>query len=524
MKVLISDPITVEGQKILTEAGLEVVFLPDASASEKAIAARAVQGWILRSGTTITSEMIAGAESLQVIGRAGVGIDNIDLKAATRRGIVVMNTPDVNTISAAEHTVAMMLSLSRNIHIGHGGLLLGKWNRDGLVGTELRNKTLGVVGLGKIGQEVIKRCRPFRMNILGYDPYVSQDPFSADEGRVVSLDELTAQADYITLHVPLTNATQDLFDYKRLCQMKPTARILNVARGGIIKEADLAQALNEEKIAGAAVDVFTVEPLEESNPLIKAKNIVLTPHLGAATQEAKEGVSRAVCEQVRDFLVYEKLHNAVNIPISNLRKLKEIQHHLELAEVMGKLQNQLLSSVLKKIHVECAGTMAEAKLAALAFIKGLLADRVPERVNYINAETLAIDLGIKIEHSYSSDSGAYTNIIRTVVSSAKETNEIHGSIFEGKRLRLVNIFGYEMDITPRGTMLFARNKDVPGVIGKVGTALGRAKVNIGAYLLSRDAMGQQAFAVIRVDNPVPDEILKTLIALDEITYLQQIHC
>ena len=257
---------------------------------------------------------------------------------------------------------------------------------------------------------------------------------------------------------------------------------------------------------------------------MKAPNIVLTPHLGASTQEAKEGVSMAVCEQVRDYLNHEKLNNALNMPISDLAKLKEIQTNLNLAETMGKLQGQLNHRAIKKVHVECAGTMDEAKPAALAFLKGLLNDRIPDRVNYINAETLAIELGIGIEHSYTSDCGSYTNLIRTQVKGETDCTEIHGSVFEGNQIRLVNILGYEFDVTPYGTMLFARNKDVRGVIGKVGTMLGKANVNIGAYLLSREMNDGEAFAVIRVDNPVAEDILIDLEDLPEIISVQQLHC
>jgi D-3-phosphoglycerate dehydrogenase len=306
--------------------------------------------------------------------------------------------------------------------------------------------------------------------------------------------------------------------------MKPTARIVNVARGGIINEEDLCRILTDGKIAGAAIDVFSTEPIDKSNPLLKAPNILLTPHLGASTEEAKEGVSVAVCEQVRDYLVHQKLVNALNMPISDLAILSEIQVHLDLAELMGNLQVQLNPGIIKKVNVECAGSMHEAKPAALAFLKGLLNGRVPDRVNYINAEILAVELGIQIEYSYSTDCGTYTNLIRTKVQGESVTNEIHGSIFEGKRVRLVNILGYEIDVTPYGTMLFARNKDVPGVIGKVGTMLGEAKINIGAYLLSREMNNGEAFAVLRVDNSVPEDILLKLEDLPEILSVQQLHC
>ncbi|MBT3479018.1 MAG: phosphoglycerate dehydrogenase [Candidatus Marinimicrobia bacterium] len=524
MKILVSDPITESGMAVLTDANFDVVQLPEGTPEEKAEACKDIHGWVIRSGTKITAEMIDGAENLQVIGRAGVGVDNIDIPAATRRGVVVMNTPDVNTISAAEHTVAIMLTLSRNISIGDSGMKNGEWNRNALVGTELRHKTLGIVGMGKIGREVMTRCRSFGMKILGFDPYMNQDMFNPEEVTIVDLDELTANSDYITVHVPLTDSTRDLFDYARLSAMKSTARIVNVARGGIINEAGLAKALVDGKIAGAAIDVFTSEPVDDSNPLVNAPNIVLTPHLGASTKEAKEGVSMAVCEQVRDYLLHEKLNNALNMPISDMAKLKEIQINLDLAELMGILQGQLNPGVIKRVQVECSGTMDEAKPAALAFLKGLLKNRIPDRVNYINAESLAVELGISIEHSFTNDSGSYTNLIRTRVTGESEPTRIAGSVFEGNRIRMVNILGYEMEVTPYGTMLFARNKDVPGVIGKVGTMLGEAKVNIGGYLLSREMNDGEAFAVVRVDNPVPDSVLSQIRDLPEIISVQQLHC
>ena len=524
MKILVSDPITENGLSVLKDANFDVVELPDGTPEEIEKASRDIHGWVIRSGTKVTAKMIENAENLNVIARAGVGLDNIDIPVATRRGVVVMNTPDVNTISAAEHTIAIMLTLSRNITTGDLGIKQGEWNRHALVGTELRNKTLGIVGLGKIGREVLTRCRSFGMNILGYDPYISQDLFNVEEVKIVDIDELTAEADYITIHVPLNNSTHDLFDYDRLSSMKSTARIVNVARGGIINEIDLAKALKKGKIAGAAIDVFSSEPVEDTNPLLSAPNIVLTPHLGASTEEAKEAVSMAVCEQVRDYLIYEKLINAVNMPISNITKLKEIQVNLDLAELMGNIQGQLNPGVIKRIQVECSGTMDEAKPAALAFIKGLLTNRIPDRVNYINAESLAVELGISIEHSYTSDSGSYTNLIRTRLSGGSKPTRIAGCVFEGNRIRLVNILGYEMDVNPYGTMLFTRNKDVPGVIGNVGTILGKADVNIGGYLLSREMNEDEAFSVVRVDNPVSNKVLNQLRNLPEIISVEQLHC
>ena len=524
MKILISDPITNKGLSLLKDANFDLIELPNASDKEKAEACKDVQGWVIRSGTSVTAKMIESAKKLVVIGRAGVGVDNIDIEAATRRGVVVMNTPDVNTISAAEHTVAIILSLSRNIAEGNSSLKKGQWNRNALVGSELRNKTLGIVGLGKIGQEVLTRCRAFGMNVIGYDPYMNEDKFNPEEIKIVDLDNLTKNADYITVHVPLNDSTRDLFNYEQLIKMKSNARIVNVARGGIINEDDLAKVLNEGKIAGAAIDVFISEPLEDKNPLLKANNILLTPHLGASTEEAKEGVSLAICEQVRDYIINEKLNNAINMPISDMAKLKEIKFNLDLSELMGNIQGQLNQGSINRVQVECSGTMNETKPAVLAFLKGLLKNRVPDRVNYINAESIAIELGISIEHSFTNDSGPYTNLIRSRVSAELGATRIGGSVFDGNRIRLVNILGYEMEVNPYGTMLFMRNNDVPGVIGSVGYTLGKANINIGAYLLSREMKEGEAFSVVRVDNTLSEKVLDDLRSIPQIISVQQLHC
>ena len=523
MKVLVTDPITKSGISILEEANINVVQLNNASVDDKLNACVDAAGWIVRSGTSIDPKAIKAAKRLRVIGRAGVGVDNIDISAATRGGIVVMNTPDVNTISAAEHTIAMMLALSRNISIGDLEIKQKKWNRHLLVGSEIKNKTLGIIGLGKIGKEVMKRCLPFGMNVIGFDPFVNQEMFNQEEIKIVELDELTRNADFVTIHVPLNDKTRDLFNFNRLKSMKKTARIINVSRGGIINEQDLAKALTNKEIAGAAIDVFAQEPIEKDNPLIDAPNILLTPHLGASTKEAKEGVSISICEQLRDYLLEEKLSNAINMPISDLSTMKEIQPSLDLAETMGRLQDQLNPEAIKKIQVECSGSLEDSKPIALAFLKGFLGRRIPERINYINSEALAIDLGIKIEHSYTNDSGSYTNLIRTRVSGISKPTRIAGSIFGQNEPRLVNILGFDIDVKPYGYMLFAKNKDVPGVIGKVGTALGDFNVNIGGFILSRAEKGQ-AFSVVRVDNMISDENLSELRKIPEIISLKQLTC
>ena len=523
MKVLITDPISESGISVLKKAGIKTLQLYDVSSSEILKACTDATGWIIRSGTKIDAKIMKVSKKLRAVGRAGVGIDNIDISAATRMGVVVMNTPDVNTISAAEHTVAMMLALSRNISKGDFELKQKEWNRHLLIGTELMDKTLGIVGLGKIGREVMTRALPFGMNVLGYDPFVDQEMFNSDEIKIVDLDELTERSDFITVHVPLNSQTENLFDKKRLKNMKNSSRIINVSRGGIINENDLANALENNEISGAAIDVFTEEPISKSNPLLNAPNTLLTPHLGASTKEAKEGVSISICEQIRDYLLENKLNNAINMPVSDISIMKEIQPSLDLAEMMGVIQDQLNSGVVKKIQIECSGTIQESKPVSLAFLKGFLKRRIPERVNFINSEALAIELGIKIEHSYTNDSFSYTNLIRTRVSGPKSPTRIAGSIFGHNQLRLVNILGFDIDVTPYGYLLLLKNDDVPGVIGKIGTILGKHKINVSGYILSRVKQGQ-AFSVIRIDNFVDGKIVHEIMNLKEITSLQQVFC
>ena len=522
MKILISDPITENGISILKDAKLNVIYMPKANIKEKIKASKEVHGWIVRSGTTITEQMIESSKNLQVIGRAGVGFDNINIPAATRRGIVVMNTPDINTISAAEHTVAMMLTLSRNISVGDSEVKQGEWNRNELIGSELSNKILGIVGMGKIGREVMTRCRSFGMNILGYDPYMNQEAFNSEEVKMVELDELVSSADIISVHVPLTDSTRDLFNYKRLSNMKSTGRIINVARGGIINESDLAKVLSKGLIAGAAIDVFTSEPIDKLNPLVNAPNIVLTPHLGASTNEAKEGVSKAICEQVRDYLIHDKLSNALNIPISNLSLLKEIQPYLNLAELLGNILSQIVKGPIEKVLIECQGSAEDIRPIALVFLKGLLSTNIPDRINFINSETIAKELGIEVQIHYTTAESNYLNTVNALIVSGEESYQLSGSVFSDNKPRLVNVLGRKMEVNPKGSMLLLENDDIPGVVGKIGTLLGNLEVNIAAYLLNRGHEKGKAFAVIRIDHPLSKNDLIEINKLDEIKWVEQV--
>ena len=524
IKVLITDPLSDAGTSVLKNADISIVYNTDADKKELLNIVSEIDGWIIRSGTVIDEDLINSAKKLQVIGRAGVGVDNIDIPAATQKGIIVMNTPDVNTVSAAEHTIGIMLSLARNISIGNQRLNAGNWDRNNLIGTELRNKTIGIVGLGKIGREVMTRCLSFGMRVIGFDPYIADNIFSSDEVKLTDLDTLTRQSDFITVHVPKLESTDNLFDLERIKMMKSTAMLINVARGGIINEDDLALAVKQGIIAGAAIDVFVKEPIEKDHPFTSIDNILMTPHLGASTKEAKEGVSVTICELVRDYIIDNKLSSALNIPITDMNILKQIQPHLLLAEKMGIIQGQLAQGAIQKVKVNVQGLFDDIKPFMLSFIKGLLNDLIPERVNYINAEFLAKERGIIIEYGANNEDGSYTNLIYSCVVSGNVEKKLEGSVFDGNQLRLVNILGYDMDINPIGNLLFIKNEDVPGVIGKVGTLLGKNKINIGAYILSNTSEMDEAFAVIRLDAEVPSPIIQLLVDIPEIISVKQIIC
>jgi D-3-phosphoglycerate dehydrogenase len=521
MKVIVSDPISDDGLNIFKQNGIDVIDAVGVKIDENYEHIREANGWVIRSGTTLDASILRKASSLSVIGRAGVGIDNIDIYAATRRGVVVMNTPDANTISAAEHTLALILALSRNVSQGHQSLLDGKWDRHKFVGSELRNKTLGIVGLGKIGREVMQRAQGFSMKTIGYDPFIKEGMFRSDEIELYELNELVENSDFITIHIPLTVDTENIFDYKMLSKMKKDARIVNVARGGIINEEDLAAVLEEEKIAGAAIDVFKHEPILKNNPLLKAPNIILTPHLGGSTKEAKAGVSTTICNQIKNYLINEELENAVNFPIQNSSDLKAIAPFLSLAGSMGLIHGAISDGPIKKVSINCFGLLDQVKPIALSFLKSLLEKRVPDRVNFINAETIAKELGIEVSMNYTSLDSNYANLISAeVVSSCSVA--IEGSVFDDNLPRLVKLMGYKMEVNISGTLLLIKNDDVPGVIGKVGTLLGENSINIGAYLLSQDSSEGLAFGVIRLDNPIDLAIIALLKDMEEIKFVKQI--
>ena len=524
MKILFTDPLHNEGIKLLKNANFEVIDGTNASIEKKISLSSNVDAWLIRSGTTINKKAIDQAQELKIIGRAGVGVDNIDIEYATKRGIVVTNTPDVNTTSACEHTIALMLTLSRNISLGDQSIKIGNWNRNELIGTEISSKTMGIVGMGKIGRELMKRCLSFDMKILAYDPYVSKTLIERKNVDLVSLDELFSNSDFISTHVPLNDNTRDLINKESFSLMKSNVRIINVARGGIINEQDLAEALKKNKIAGAAIDVFSKEPIETNNPLINAPNVILTPHLGASTEEAKKGVSTAICKQVIDYLLNDNISNALNFPITNFEKFNEIKYFLKLSEKLGVIQSQLSSKAIKSIIIELYGNIKESKTIMLAFVKGILSHRNPDRVNYINAEALLKENNINVTYSLSNENISYENMIKTIVKSDDDEVKICGSLFQGNRPRLVNLFGYELDIVPNGIMFFIKNIDKPGVIGKIGTILGDSKINIEEFLLSKKKSNELAFSVVRLDSIPSQQIIDQINSLDEVQSIQLLNC
>jgi len=523
MKVLISDPLSEIGLSLLKKSGFECIYMPESKNSELERTAKLVDAWIIRSGTKINYKLINISKNLKAIGRAGVGVDNIDLDAATRKGIVVMNVPDINTISAAEHTMALLLALSRNIYQGHHGLSKGLWNRHQLTGSELKNKKIGIIGLGKIGREVMTRCNSFGMRVLGYDPFVNSEIFDKNQIKILSFNSIIEEADYLTIHIPMTKNTKGLFNYKVFEKMKSTARIINVARGGIIDEKDLAKALNKNLILGAAIDVFEKEPIDSKNHLLNAQNTLLTPHLGASTHEAKEGVSYSICKQVCEYLKENKLTNAINIPVSNISKIKGLKYFLELSELLGSLISQIKKGPVIEVLVQCQGAASDISLISLACLNGLLKSRVPERINFINANSIAKELGIKVTSQYQLKKSNYNNLITVKVNIDNKNYRFDGSLFDNNEFRIVNVLGWEIEVLPKGVMLIIENKDVPGVIGEVGTYIGNLNINIAAYILSRRKGDLNALAVIRLDGYLIDDQLDEIKNIKNISSVCQIN-
>jgi len=519
IKVLVADHLSPDGIKILqSEPQFEVDVKTGLTPKDLAAIIGPYEGLVVRSATKVTAEVIAKANRLKVIGRAGVGLDNVDLEASTKRGIIVMNVPAGNTISAAEHTMSLIMAVARRIPQGDSSIRAGKWERSKFVGTELFGKTLGVVGLGKIGSEVAKRAQAFGMSVIAFDPYLSAEQAQKLEIRPVDLKTALAEADFVTVHTPLTPQTHHLIGAKELALMKRTAYIINCARGGIIDEAALAAAVQEGKLAGAGVDVFENEPINADNPLLKVPQIVLTPHLGASTEEAQLNVAIDIVKQVADCLLGRGIRNAANMPSVDAAALKILQPYIILAEKMGSLASQLLGAQVSEVRTTLVGEVTTQNTApvTLAVLKGILEPMVGENVNYVNASFIASERGVKVIEAKANRLDEFANLIQIEVRTNGTTLTVQGTLSARREPRLVRIDRFAIEAAPTGHMLIIRNHDKPGLIGGVGTLLGQARVNIAGMSNGREQEGGTAVTVLNIDGAIPAPVLEQIRHLEHV--------
>lgn len=529
IRILIADPLAQEGIDLLRAVDhVTVDVKPKLDPEELIQIIPQYDGLVVRSGTQVNKELLKAAKRLKVIGRAGAGLDNIDVEAASKQGVIVMNAAGGNTISTAEHTMSMILSLSRNIPQADASVKAGRWERSGFMGVELYGKYLGVVGLGRIGSEVAARARAFGMRIIAYDPHLSDEKVrELDATPVTTLEELLKQADYITVHTPLTAETRGVIAEKEFALMKPGVRLINCARGGIICEEALLAALKSGKVGGAALDVFETEPPTRQE-LIRHPKVVATPHLGASTEEAQKSVAREIALSVRDYLLGQGIRNAVNIPSVDPEVLKLIQPYLNLAERMGGMQAQLVEGRVREVRIRYVGELVKFDMAplTLAFIKGLLTPVLQETVNYVNAAVIARERGIKVIESKSSEVEDFANLIATTVETdlpatplrqaGKGKLTIQGTLFTRQDPRIVQIDDIRVEAIPSGWMLVVRNDDMPGMVGQFGTALGRRGINIGWMNFGRNRLGGEALMAFNVDQPISKEVLEEIRALPHV--------
>jgi D-3-phosphoglycerate dehydrogenase len=467
------------------------------------------QALIVRSATKVTREIIDAASGLKVIGRAGVGLDNVDLEAATQKGIIVMNTPGGNTISTAEHTMSMILALSRNIPQANASTKKGEWKRSKFMGVELYGKSLGIVGFGRIGSEVAKRAISFGMNVLAFDPFLSREVAEGLGVEVVELKDLLQNADYITVHTPLTEETRHMISGKEFALMKKGARLVNCARGGIIDEAALVEAIKEGKVAGAAMDVFEKEPIAPESELLKLDNVVVTPHLGASTEEAQVNVAVEVSEIVRDALLGRGIRNAANYPSLEAETFKTLEPYINLCEKLGSFLAQLAQGRYQELNINYSGEIVKHDLSPLtmSLVKGVLSPILKETVNFINATALAKERGIQVKESKLSKEAEFVNLVQLEIKTDKETRRIAGTLASNKQPRIVKIEDYYVEATPAGEMLVIQNLDKPGIIGNLGTLLGKHNINIAAMTFGREKPGGEAISLLNVDSPITADIL-----------------
>lgn len=514
MKVLVCDPISEQGIEILRKE-VEVEIALNLSQEELINRIGDCEGLVVRSETQVTRDILEAGRKLKIVGRAGVGVDNIDVNAATQRGIIVVNAPEGNTISAAEHTIAMIMAVSRNIPQADSSLKARKWDRKKFMGVEVRDKVLGIIGLGRIGSEVAKRALGLEMRVLAYDPFISVDRARELGVELAAIGDILEKADYITVHTPLTKETRDLIGEKEFARMKKGVRIINCARGGIINEEALLRAVKEGRVAGAALDVFVKEPPLDS-PLLGEDKIIVTPHLGATTEEAQINVAVAVAEQILNAFKGMPVKNAVNMPYVKPETMGLIAPYLPLAEKMGRLCAQLLDGY-ERVEVEYSGEIAEKEVTpiTIAVLKGLLEPALGASVNYVNAPVIARERKIKVVESKSKTSEVYPSLITLKVRAGGEGKVIAGTMV-GREPRFVQIDDYHIDVAPSGYMIVAKHLDHPNIIGPCCVILGRKGINIAGMQVGRIRAGGEAIMVLNVDSEVSEEILKEMKRVDGI--------
>jgi D-3-phosphoglycerate dehydrogenase len=483
-----------------------------------------VDGIIVRSGTAVDRELIQKAKRLRVIGRAGVGVDNVDLDSATERGVLVMNSPGGSTTTTAEHTIAMLFALARNIPQAYKTLKNRQWEKSKFKGVELAGKTLGVIGLGRIGSEVARKCQAMGMNVVAYDPYINPDAHLSSGLELVDLQEIFRQADFITVHVPLSEHTRNLINKNTIAQMRDGVRILNCARGGIIDENDLYESLKNGKVAGAAFDVFETEPNTES-PLLELDNFIATPHLGASTVEAQRKVSEDICRQVSDYLLKNTVEGALNFPRLEAGQVERYQHFVDLAARLSTFIAQICDGRMQSVLIHYSGEVTDMNLNYLTsvIVRSLLVPFLREGVNLINAMHVAKLRGIKVQETRLPAPENFTNLIVIQLRTDVESHRVSGTVFTDKLPRIVNVDGYPLEVVPHGNMIFFTNNDKPGVIGGIGTVLGKCNVNIAGMHLGRETQGGKALALLLVDDPVSNDVIEQFRQIPNILSAKVVH-
>ncbi|PLX35834.1 MAG: phosphoglycerate dehydrogenase [Hyphomicrobiales bacterium] len=514
-KVLISDKLSPTAVKIFEDRGVEVDFLPDVGKDKDKLAEiiNRYDGLAIRSATKVTEKIIAAAKNLKVIGRAGIGVDNVDVPAATAKGIIVMNTPFGNSITTAEHAIAMMFALARELPAADASTRAGKWEKSKFMGVELTAKTLGVIGCGNIGSIAAERAIGLRMRVIAFDPFLSPERARDIGVEKVELDELFRRADFITLHTPLTDKTRNIIDAKAIAKMKDGVRIINCARGGLVVEKDLAEALRSGKVGGAGIDVFEVEPAKE-NELFELPNVVCTPHLGASTSEAQENVALQVAEQMADYLVSGAVQNALNMPSITAEEAPKLTPFVKLADQLGSFAGQLTTTGIRGIRIEYEGAVADMNTKALtaAALTGVLRPLL-QSVNMVSAPAMARERGIQIEEVRREQAGMFESYIRLTILTERQERSVAGTVFADAKPRIIQIKGINMDAELGPHMLYITNEDKPGFVGRLGVALGEAGVNIATFALGRKDRGGDAICLIEIDGPLSEDVREKVLAL-----------